>query len=410
MMRLDIRWKAWHGDELLPLQFPSTYTVSVHAPRGGADIGDEGIRSAFANPIGSPRIVDLARGKHSAAIAVDDIARPTPASRVIPFILDELLQAGIPENAIKFVLAVACHRPMVRDEMVAKLGEDVVRKYYVVNHQPYDYTAFVGQTSRGTPVHINRHFVEADVRIGIGQIAPHSMPGFSGGAKIVLPGIAGIETIASNHRPGGFKGGLTKVDGNEFRDDMEEAARMAGLHLIANIVITPERGIAGLVVGDLVAAHRRGVQLAWQAMSTRLPAQPVDIGVFNQYPKDTEFMHLPHALHVLNSAHRPIIRPGGTMVVVSASPDGFGMHSLQGPNMRQAYTGAYPPFQRYRLVVMCSNINRTELPAMYPADTRLVPDWDGVLAVLAELHPQGGSVAVFPCGAVQLAEREAASG
>ena len=406
-MRVDVRWKSWHGDEILPLEFPDGYEVSVHPPRGGADIGEEGIRRAFANPIGSPRIAELARGKRSAVIVVDDIARPTPAYRVIPSILEELHEAGIPDGAIKFVLAVACHRPMVRDEMAAKLGEEVMRTYYVVNHQPYDYTTFVGQTSRGTPVHINRHVAEAEVRIGIGQIAPHGMPGFSGGAKIFLPGVAGIETIAANHRPGNFKGGLTKIEGNEYRADMEEAARLAGLHLIVNLVINSERGIAGLVVGDLVEAHRKGVELAWNAMSTTLPPQPVDIGVFNQYPKDTEFMHVPHALHVLNSAPRPIIRQGGTMVIISASPDGFGMHSLQGPNMRQAYTGAYPPFKGYRLVAMCSKINRTELPAMYPADTRLVSDWDGVLAALAELHPRGGRVAVFPCGAIQLAEQDA---
>ena len=408
-MRVDVRWKSWYGDEILPLRFPAVYKVSVHQPRDGADIGEEGIRQAFADPIGSPRLSELARGKRSAVIVVDDIARPTPAHRVIPCMLDELHEAGIADASIKFLMAVACHRPMTRADMVKKLGEDVVRKYYVVNHHPYEYLTFVGTTSRGTPVHVSRHFAEADVRIGIGQIAPHGMPGFSGGAKIILPGVAGYETIAVNHRPGGLKGGVTKLVGNEFRDDMEVAARLAGLHLIVNLVINSERGIAGLVVGDMVDAHRKGAEMAWGVMSTVLPPEPVDIGVFNQYPKDTEFMHAPHALHVMNSAPRPIIKAGGTMVLISASPEGLGSHSLQGPHMAQESTQVSPRFKPYRVVVMCPNVNQTQMLPNYPADTVLVSDWKGVLSALAAIHPRGGRVAVFPCGAIQLAERESRS-
>ncbi len=407
-MRVNILWGSWHGDRTLTLELPDRYEVTVHPPKGGPDIGEEGIRQAFANPIGTPRIAEMARGKRSAVIVVDDIARPTPAYRLAPFILDELQQGGIPERSIKFLMATACHRPMTRHEMALKLGEDVVRKYQVLNHHPYEDLVYVGETSRQTPVHVNRHYAEAELRMGIGQIAPHGLPGFSGGAKIVLPGVAGIETIVANHRRGRLKGGLTKIDGNEVRADMEEAARMAGIDAIANVVITPQRGIAGLVVGDVVAAHRKGVEKAWQAMSTPLPAAPVDIGVFNQYPKDTEFMHLPHALHVLNSAPRPIVREGGTMVIVSASSDGFGFHSLEAPGMRHAATRPYPVYERYRVVVMCPNVNPAERPPSLPESARLVADWDGVLAALAEYHPQGGKLAVFPCGAIQLAEREPA--
>jgi nickel-dependent lactate racemase len=404
-MHIEIRWKSWHGDEILPLEFPGSYEVSVHPPRDGADIGEEGIRRAFANPIGSARIAELARGKRSAVIVVDDIARPTPAYRVIPSILEELHTAGIPDDSIRFLMGVACHRPMVRADMVKKLGEEVMRKYYVVNHHPYGYLKFVGTTSRGTPVHLSRHFTEADVRICIGQIAPHGMPGFSGGAKLVLPGVAGYETIAHNHKPGGLTGGITKLEGNEFRADMEEAARLGGLHAIVNLVLNSQRGIAGLVVGDLVAAHRKGAEMAWDVMSTRLPPSPVDIGVFNQYPKDTEFMHGPHALHVMSSAPRPIIRDGGTMVLISASSDGFGWHTLQGPHMEQEFVGVSPRFKPYRVVIMCPTINPTQMLPIYPPGTALVSNWEEVLTELAKLHPQGGRVALFPCGAIQLAER-----
>ena len=402
-MRLTLRWRVWHGDESLELEFPPPFEVVVYPPKDGADIGAEGIRQAFANPIGGPRIAELSRGKRSAVIVVDDIARPTPASRVIPPILDELREGGIPDGCIRFLMALGCHRAMTRSEMARKLGEDVVRRFQVLSHTPYECLVRVGETSRGTPVDINGYFAEAEVRIGVGQISPHGGPGWSGGAKIVIPGVAGIETITANHKPGRLRLGLVSIEGNEWRADMEEAARLAGLDAILNVVINSERGIAGVFVGDLVAAHRRGVERAWEVMSTSLPSEPADIGVFNQYPKDTEFMHLGHALHVLNSARRAIVKPGGTLAILSASSDGFGFHALEAPGMRHGPTGPRPVFEPFRVVVMCPNINQAEMPPSLPKASRLVSDWVGVLAALEEYHPQGGTVAVFPCGAIQVA-------
>lgn len=404
-MRIELRWRSWHGDEPLSLEFSRQYEVAVYPPRDGPDIGEDGIRRAFAAPIGGPRIAEIARGKRSAIIVVDDIARPTPAARLVPSILAELGEGGIPDNKIKFLMALGCHRAMTCSEMVRKLGEDVVRTYRVLNHTPYENLVRLGETSRGTPVDVNGHYAEAEVRIGIGQISPHSGPGWSGGAKVVMPGVAGIETIITNHKPGRLKGGLVAIDGNERRADIEEVARLAGLDAIVNVVVNSRRGIAGLFIGDVVAAHREGVRRAWEVMSTPLPSEPVDIGVFNQYPKDTEFMHLGHALHVVNSAPRPIVKRGGTMVILSASSDGFGFHSLEAPGMRHGPTGPHPMFEPYRVVVMCPNINRAQLPPSLPETTRLVPDWESVVATLNEYHPRGGMVAVFPCGAIQVAER-----
>jgi lactate racemase len=405
-MQIKMRWCAWHGDSLLAIDFPGHYAVSVHPPRDGADIGDEGIRHAFAAPIASAPLAALARGRRSAVVAVDDIARPTPAARLIPAILDELRAGGLPDAGIRFVMALGCHRAMTRAEMARKLGEGVVRTYEVLNHTPYERLVRVGETSRGTPVDVNGVFAEADLRIGVGQISPHGGPGWSGGGKVVIPGVAGIETITTNHKPGRLARGLLRIDGNEWRADLEEAARMAGLDFVVNAVVNSSRGLAGLFTGDPVAAHRAGVSRAREVMATHLPAGPVDVGVFNQYPKDTEFMHLGHALHVLNSAPRPIIRPGGTLFILSASSDGFGFHTLEAPGMRHGPTGPAPVFAPYRVIVMCPTINRAQLPPSLPAETRLVSDWPGVLAALAADHPQGGQVAVFPCGAIQIAAPE----
>jgi nickel-dependent lactate racemase len=404
-MRFQLRWRSWHGDEPLPLEFPVDHDVAVYPPRDAPDLGEEGIREAFAAPIGSQRIGELVRGRRSAVVVVDDIARPTPAARVIPPLIAELHEGGISDRRITFLMALGCHRAMTRSEMVRKLGEDVVRTYQVLNHTPYEHLVRLGETSRGTPVDVNGYYAEAEARIGVGQISPHGGPGWSGGAKVVIPGVAGIETIIANHKPGRLKKGLAMIDGNEWRADMEEAGQLARLDAIVNVVVNSRRGIAGLYVGDPVAAHRQGVRRAWEVMSTRLPPEPVDIGIFNQYPKDTEFMHLSHALHVVNSAPRPVVRQGGTMVVLSASSDGFGFHTLEAPGMRHGPTRPHPLFEPYRLVVMCPTLNRAQLPPNLPVGTQLVPDWDGVLGALKEHHPYGGSVAVFPCGAIQIAEQ-----
>jgi nickel-dependent lactate racemase len=404
-MQIQVRWRSWHGDEPLTLEFSSQYEVAVYPPCDGPDIGEEAIRRAFAAPIDSPRLAAIARGRGNAVIVVDDIARPTPAARVIPSIISELHEADLPDSRITFLMALGCHRAMTRAEMIRKLGEDVVRTYLVLNHTPYENLVRLGETSRGTPVDVNGHYAQAGVRIGVGQISPHGGPGWSGGAKVVMPGVAGIETIVTNHKPGRLKKGLAMIDGNEWRADMEEAARLAGLDAIVNVVVNSRRGIAGLFVGDLVAAHRQGVRRAWEVMSTPLPPEPVDIGIFNQYPKDTEFMHLSHALHVVNSAPRSIVREGGTLVILSASSDGFGFHTLEAPGMRHGPARPHPVFEPYRLVVMCPTINRAQLPPNLPGTMRLVPDWEGVVNTLEEFHPQGGSVAVFPCGAIQIAER-----
>lgn len=402
-MQIELRWRSWYGDEPLALDFPDDFRPTVYPPRGGPDIGEEGIRAAFANPIGSARLAELARGKGSAVVVVDDIARPTPAYRVIPTVLEELHAGGVPDDRIKFLLATACHRVMTRADMAKKLGEAVVRRYEVLNHNPYEFLVTLGETSNGSPVVVSRHFAEAEVRVGIGQIAPHGGPGFSGGAKVVFPGVAGIDFITANHKPGRLKTGLLKVDANQIRDDMEEAARLAGLHFIANVVLNPRREIAGLFVGDMIAAHRAGVARGFEVMETPLPPAAVDIGVFNQYPKDTEFMHLGHALHVLNSAARPLVREGGTVIIVSASSDGFGHHSLEGPYMRHEHRVPNPRLAGRNVVVMCPTINPRYLYGSLPPATRLVEDWKGVLAALREFHPAGGEVAVFPCGAIQLA-------
>ena len=274
-----IRWGSFYGDSDFELTFPAGWDVNVHEPAGGDDIGDEGIAAAFDNPIGSARIRELARGKRSACIVVDDLTRPTPAARLAPRVIEELVAAGIEESAILILGGVANHRQMTREDFVRKVGEDIASRFELRSHFSWANCESVGETSRGTPVSLNSEFLAAEVRILIGSILPHNKTGFSGGAKLVLPGVAHIDTAAAWHGPEGPTTGLVQT-ASESRLDAEEAARLAGVDCIVNVIPNIRRGIAGLVVGDLVEAHRAGVEIARRTYATKLPTG-VDVCVLS---------------------------------------------------------------------------------------------------------------------------------
>lgn len=402
-----IPWASWFGDHEIELTFPPGWSLEVCNPPGGPDIGENGIRAAFAEPIGSPRISEMARGKRTAVIVVDDLSRPTPASRVLPVLLEELEAGGLQRDDVLILMGVACHRQLMRDDMEKKLGKEILRTMRVKNHFAWDHLAFLGNTSYGTPVHINRDFLEADLRLVLGGILPHGGPGFGGGAKLVLPGVAGIQTAYHNHRPvqeGGPGKGLDRVDDNESRLDIEEAARMAGLNAIVNVVVNPRREIAGLFVGDMVAAHRAGVAFARKVLTTLAPVD-ADVVVLNSYPKDSEFIQYGLAFNPWYSASKPLVHERGTIVLTTASSEGPGFHSLHGPD------GALPnkrsprrQFGDRKMIILSPNVNRLDLPQEAREDRGLTlcRDWSEARALLERYHGKSARVAVFPVAAMQL--------
>ncbi len=413
MVEIEIPWRAWYGDRALRLDFPASWQVVVCPPADAPDIGARGVEAAFAQPIGSPPLEELARGKRRVAIAVDDVSRPAPVARVMPALLRRLERGGVDLDDVRVVMAVGTHAPMGKGTIVKKLGAPAASCLDVHNSFPYDNLVDMGMSRRGTPVHICRFFAEADLKIGVGSITPHGGPGFGGGAKVVVPGVAGIETIASIHLPGRFKTGLGRVEGNELRADIEQMVYdLVGLDFIANVVVNSRREVAGLFVGDMIQAHRAGVELARQVYATAMPDRPVDIAICNAYPKDTDFLQNAMALNVLISAPRPVIREGGTVVIVTASPEGRGYHGLYGPGMR------YDPLQGDRpMRLALPGVRDVSLvyfsPALSPADVRgasLFRDWGELVRDLQHKYGERASVALFPCGSIQLAGEEGEGG
>ncbi|MBU1205567.1 MAG: DUF2088 domain-containing protein [Proteobacteria bacterium] len=378
----------------------------------GQEVSQVEIRKAFANPIAQEPIRKLAEGKKTAVIAVDDLTRPTQAYRFLPFIVEELNKGGIKDEEIKIVMAIGSHRPLMKSDQEKKLGKKMANRFPVFNHHPYENLVNLGTTSRGTPVQVNRHFAEADVKIGVGFITPHPAAGFGGGGKIVIPGLGSMETIIKNHTPAaqgkiggtGFSQGYD-LNKNELRLDMEEGARIAGLDIIVNSVGTSEGKTAGVFVGDLVHAHRAAVELTRKVYITEAPTD-VDIGIFNAFPEDTELVQSPKALNVwTGNLNHNIVRERGKVVIATASSDGLGFHSLLDVGMRLHHKVDHRKviaevFKNREILVLSPNCSPSDLYTRYPSHVMIRNEWKYILEELKD-GSSGQTVAIFPNGSLQ---------
>jgi len=408
---LRLPWSAWFGERTLELPLPDGWTIDV--AEISSDVRGPALDDALDAPIGAPQLAELARGARTAAIAVEDITRPAIVAPALDAIVDRLEAAGIAPERVRVLVAVGGHAPLALDALRRKLGERVLARCDVSNHHPYENLVDLGTSKGGLPVRINRLFAEADVKLAVGSVVPHPYAGFGGGGKIVLPGLAGIETLEMNHRPAvtGLSGaGLGVVEGNRARAEMEEIALAAGLSAVLNVVPGPRRETLGCFFGHPVAAHRAAVELARRAY--RVEVDPgADAVLLGAYPKDGEVLQLGNAFNAWRSAGQPLAHDDGTVILAAACPLGRGTHSLHGPGMRL-----------YRAPVKRDYLGRRELIVFAPEVA--TPDvrqsfWEGylharawyeVLARLAVRHPRGGRMLVIPTAPLALPVARGAEG
>lgn len=402
-----IRWGSWYGDLDKILDFPTEWDIEVLTPKGGQDIGQEGLRKAFRTPIGTPPISEMARGKHTAVIVVDDLTRPTPTHRLLPLIIEELAAAGVREQNIRILVGSGTHGPMNLLGLKKKLG-DLVGCFWIQNHYPFgEDLVYLGRTSHGTPVYLNRWYVEADLKICVGSILPHLLAGFSGGAKLVVPGVAGLDTIYANHDPeNGYRRGIGVIHENVLRADLEEAAALAGSPVIVNAVLSPYRQIVGCVVGHFIEAHRAGVELARKAYATEVSGI-YDAVILSAYPKDVVFFSWVYALCPIRSASQPVVAEGGTVVVATVASEGTGTHFLSGPGMRlgpQTAKGCRWSSEKLNLIMFSPNVSQHDARQWGLGDqAKVFRHWEKVISHLRQQLPLKARIAIFPCAAMQIA-------
>jgi len=280
------------GEEIVEFQLPEGWYL-VGNPKTGRIplIGREEMIRALENPIGKPRLEQLARGKKNAVIIASDVTRPVRGEEAIPLLLNILNRAGIPDRQIQLIMGGGSHVPPedLQKAYHQKYGSEVVGRVKVLYHDPDRDLVCLGTTRRGHRVEISRQVAEADLKIGFGGILPHALGGYSGGAKSILPAVASRETIIQNHlmvvEPGV---GMGLVEGNPIREEMEEVAEMAGLDFIFNLVINTEGQPVGAVSGDFKEAHREGVRLAREIYQGEL-VRPAQVVFTSGHPFDIHF-------------------------------------------------------------------------------------------------------------------------
>ncbi|MFQ5758638.1 MAG: nickel-dependent lactate racemase [Candidatus Bathyarchaeia archaeon] len=281
------------------------------------------VERALREPIGTRKLSEIAKPGKTAAIVVDDATRATPSYLMFSPILDELTKAGIKEDNITVIFACGTHRAVKPEEMRKLVGEETLERVEAVSH---DCTSgdnvYLGKTSFGTKVYVNKFFAEADVRILTGDVGLHYYAGYGGGRKSILPGVSGAETIQHNHAmllDAKARTGI--LEGNPIHEDMLEAAKLAKVDFILNIVVNSKQELVRAFAGDLEQAFYEGVKLVDEMYKVPIE-QRADIVVTSPggHPLD---INLYQAYKAVDSALEAVKR-GGVIVLVAECPEGHG--------------------------------------------------------------------------------------
>jgi nickel-dependent lactate racemase len=307
-----------------PLDVPDQNLLGIFSP-STVEIEkseDEIIERAFLNPIGSSPLHEILEWCQDVLILVDDYTRTTPTQKILPRLMKELERGGIKREGIRFLIASGTHRPMAEEEIIKKLGENVPRQYAILSHHWWDSSqmVYLGETPSGIPIHINRVVEEVDLIIGVGQIVPHRVSGFSGGGNIIQPGICGEETTGKTHwLSAQFDGWeiLGRIT-NPVKKEIERVAEKAGLEWIINTIQDGTGRLVGVVAGDPVHAYREGASQSREVYQSELPEE-ADIVVADSHPYDSELWLAAKGIYAAELA----VKKGGIVILVTSCPEGI---------------------------------------------------------------------------------------
>ncbi|MBZ5592630.1 MAG: nickel-dependent lactate racemase [Acidobacteriia bacterium] len=327
-MRVDFAF----GKTGLIVDLPSGFRYRVLQPRSAQPLAEPvaAVEAALDAPTGAAPLPQLARGRQSAAISICDITRPAPNRLVLPPVLRRLEQAGIPRERITILIATGLHRPATAAEIREICGDAIAGSYRVVNHDARTLAEHrhLGATQSGTSVYIDERFVSADLHITLGFIEPHLMLGYSGGRKLIAPGLAAQETIKVLHSPKFMRDARAaegSIEDNPLHRELLEIARMARHDFMVDVALgrgmPGDRPICGVFAGEPVSAHRRGVEFVSQVMLETIE-KPVDavITTCAGHPLDLTFYQ---AIKGITAAAH-IVKPGGKILLLAACEEGTG--------------------------------------------------------------------------------------
>jgi nickel-dependent lactate racemase len=411
---IALRTHEWFGDKIEHFEFPPGWRIDTYHMKGvnAPTLTREQIRRAVRNPVGAKRLREIAAGKKTVAIAFDDLTRPTPAYEIVPHVIDELRAAGIKDENILFVTGYGCHYQMNGLEVAKKLGPETVGNHPWINHNIWANHADLGVTKAGNQLGINVYYYKADVKITLSGLKAHGTPGYGGGPKMILPGIAGMKSIRYMHQeiqrprrprtdPDGTQ--IFYVWNNEQRHDMIEAARRAGVDFSVQIVYGHRRQPVHVVAGDIVKAHHQAARYGVNHLATEY-AKDADVIVVNAYPKGAQ-------LHEHFGWGNRGLKEGGSVVVINQNPMGeYAWHYLDEErfcrggayfSQRAARKKRYPKARQVLLYSQYLQARELDHPA-FPPEAVGVRQWDDVIQALRKAHTGDDvKVAVYPCAGIQ---------
>jgi len=318
-MRIDFPYSGINSidipdQNLLGIFAPSTVKIEKSE--------DEIIEEALLQPIGSSPLHEILEWCQDVLILIDDYTRTTPTQKILPRLMKELERGGIKREGIRFLIASGTHRPMTEEEILKKFGKEIPKQYLILNHHWWDSSqmVYMGETPSGIPIHINRLVEEVDLIIGIGQIVPHRVSGFSGGGNIIQPGICGEETTGKTHwLSAQFDGWeiLGRIT-NPVKKEIERVAEKSGLEWIVNTIQDGTGRLVKVVAGDPVHAYREGAAKSREVYLSQLPEE-ADIVVADSHPYDSELWLAAKGIYAAELA----VRKGGVVILVTSCPEGI---------------------------------------------------------------------------------------
>ncbi len=326
-MPIELRYGRSGLDIKLP---PDLDVQMLHLnPLPPLENADEAIRRSFENPIDSLPLRELARGKKNACVVLCDVTRPVPNEAILCPMAQILEEAGIARENITFLIATGLHRPNVGEELREMVGDTLFDNYRFENHDAREDAAMTdlgdiafgeGQSAR---VALNSHYVNADLKITTGLLEPHFMAGYSGGRKVICPGIASGKTILQFHSPpmiGNPNARAGNLVANPIHAMSLAVAQKVGCDFICNVTLDEERRITGVFSGNMEAAHQKGIEWIDQSAKVAVAPAPIVVTTSAGYPLDTTFYQIVKGM----VCALPALEKGGTLIIAASLSEGIG--------------------------------------------------------------------------------------
>lgn len=321
-------FKIPYSKEIIDVNFPEIDNLKVLKPSfhdfEKSSNQNDIIDASIKNPIEKNSLRKIINPDYKKAIIIDDITRPTPTKSILNYLLNLIKSYGISNSNINLIFALGTHGKMTREEIVAILGKDIIENYEIMQHDCNNTKDLVKIKSGHD---INKWVVNADLRIAIGMIKSHRIAGYSGGAKSILPGVAGFNTILNNHsyeKLSNKNCAAGIINKNPTREDMEIAAKELEPLFIINVILNPKNEIVSVVSGDVIKAHRRGTEIYDRFCKIAVEEKREVVVVSCPYPSDKNFYQTLYNSSVVVKVRNSVLKKNGVLIMIGDCENGIG--------------------------------------------------------------------------------------